>query len=87
MTKAKLPPKMTSMQARVKLDRIRNDTVKRHQTHVALLTLQQQIRNSQDSATKEMEYNRLLGAQTLAHTNLPQHARHRMIQLKNILNK
>ena len=52
MAKARLPPKMTPMQARAKLDRIRNDTVKRHQSHQALLTLQNQIRNSQDTMTR-----------------------------------
>ena len=75
------------MMARQMLDRLRGDTVKRHQSHTALLSLQQQIRQSQDSMTREAEYNRLLGAQTVAHAALPQHAKHRLVELKNLLNK
>ena len=78
---------MSPLLARQRLDRIRADTVKRHQSHTALLSHQMQIRQSQDSMTREAEYNRLLGAQTVAHAALPQHAKHRLVELKNLLNK
>ena len=75
------------MAVRQRLDRLRHDTVKRHQEHVALLALQRQIRQSQESMTRQAEYNRLLGSQTAAHTALPQHAQHRLTQLKELLIK